>query len=327
MRLPKMQHLEIFLAIANSRSMNAAAKSLGLPQSTLSRAVKDLESTMNCQLFERGGAGVTLTPAGRCFLKYSGSILQTMRQAIEETACLNGKSVHSVSFAVPSCISRSILNPAMTRLMHTVPQCAFKVEVVPFSTSLERVEKGLLDFAIGYARENVSFLNFTVEPLMRCPCTVACAIGHSLAGATTLSELQNANWLITDELEIWQKDHPEAMQMTPAYSVRSQGYFVANQMVARNGFLAMLSSVQIRRHRDYIQPIALRGFPVYTDYVLAYPKNRPRTPLTERLIEYFHMEADSYDWESFSIEEGSPDAPFRSLVRNMGREVPVSSSR
>ncbi|MDO5532025.1 LysR family transcriptional regulator [Sutterella sp.] len=317
-RLPKIQQLTIFQAVASSRSINAAARSLGLPQSTLSRAVKELEETLNCQLFVRGGAGVTLTPAGMCFQRYASSIVKELHQAIEETACLSGKSQHTVSFAVPSCVSRSILNSAMTRLLRSVPQCRMNVEVVPFTTSLERVERGVLDFAIGYARENVSFAGFTVEPLMRCPCAVACAIGHSLEHATTLAELAHANWVLNEEFEIWQKEQPEALRLQPAYVVRSQGYFLTNQMVARNGFLALLSSVQIRRHRDHLTVIPLRGFHASTDYVLAYPKDRPRTALTERLIGYFHQEAAEYDWNAWEIEEGSPETPFRSQAHDMG---------
>ncbi len=317
-QLPKTQQLTIFETVATSRSINAAARVLGLPQSTLSRSIKELEETLNCQLFVRGGAGVTLTPAGQCFQRYASSIVKELHQAIEETACLNGKSVHTVSFAVPSCVSRSILNSAMTRLMQSVPQCRLNVEVVPFTTSLERVERGILDFAVGYARENVSFAGFTVEPLMRCPCAVACSIGHSLQNATTLAELAHANWLINEEFEIWQKEQPEAFRFQPSYTVRSQGYFLTNQMVGKNGFLALLSSVQLRRHRDHLTMIPLRGFQASTDYVLAYPKNRPRTPLTERLIAYLHQEADNYDWNVWEIEEGSPDTPFKSQMRDMG---------
>lgn len=60
MKLPKTQQLVIFQAVAINRSINAAARALKLPQSTLSRALKELEETLNCQLLERGGAGVTL---------------------------------------------------------------------------------------------------------------------------------------------------------------------------------------------------------------------------------------------------------------------------
>ena len=320
MKLPKTQQLVIFQAVALNRSINAAARALKLPQSTLSRALKELEETLNCQLLERGGAGVTLTPAGNSFLKYAGSIVRTLNQAVEETGNINGKSLHTISFAVPSCISRSILNNVITSFLRSEPRCHLNIEVVPFSTSLERMEKGLLDFAVGFERENVSFTNFTVEPLVRCPAMVACVNGDTLENATSISEIKNANWLITDEFEIWQKEHPEALQIQPSAVVRSQGYFVSNLMIARNGFLGLLSSVQIRRHRDYMRPIPLKGFPIYIDYALAYPKNRPRTPLVERLLDYMRKEAKSYDWEAFEIKEGSPETPYRSQVHDLVRK-------
>ena len=69
-----------------------------------------------------------------------------------------------------------------------------------------------------------------------------------------------------------------------------------------------------------MRPIPLKGFPIYIDYALAYPKNRPRTPLVERLLDYMRKEAKSYDWEAFEIEEGSPETPYRSQEHDLVRK-------
>ncbi len=58
-------HLRSFLATAETTSLSAAARKLGLTQPTLSRQVAALENSLSLLLFERVGRGLELTEAGR----------------------------------------------------------------------------------------------------------------------------------------------------------------------------------------------------------------------------------------------------------------------
>lgn len=57
-----------FAAVARHEHVTRAARELGVPQSTLSRAVVRLELDLGVTLFARQGRTVSLTPAGRGFL-------------------------------------------------------------------------------------------------------------------------------------------------------------------------------------------------------------------------------------------------------------------
>lgn len=63
-------HLRGFLATAQTQSLSAAARKLGLTQPTLSRQVAALEEALNLLLFERVGRGLALTDAGRELLAH-----------------------------------------------------------------------------------------------------------------------------------------------------------------------------------------------------------------------------------------------------------------
>lgn len=58
-------HLRSFLATAETTSLSAAARKLGLTQPTLSRQVAALEDSLSLMLFERVGRGLQLTESGR----------------------------------------------------------------------------------------------------------------------------------------------------------------------------------------------------------------------------------------------------------------------
>ncbi len=61
--------LRVFSAVAELRSMTAAAKRLGESTPTVSRKIDDLEKTLKCELLVRTTKGVELTEAGRLVVK------------------------------------------------------------------------------------------------------------------------------------------------------------------------------------------------------------------------------------------------------------------
>ncbi|MCF2904779.1 LysR family transcriptional regulator [Octadecabacter sp. CECT 8868] len=75
-------HLRSFLATAETSSLSAAARELGLTQPTLSRQVAALEDDLQLMLFERVGRGLQLTDAGRELLAH----VRDMGQAAERVA-------------------------------------------------------------------------------------------------------------------------------------------------------------------------------------------------------------------------------------------------
>ncbi|KRL36699.1 LysR family transcriptional regulator [Lacticaseibacillus manihotivorans] len=72
MRIQQLQYLE---AIAETGSINEAAKRLFISQPSLSQAMKELEKEYHLQLFYRSKAGITLTDGGREFLNYGRGVL------------------------------------------------------------------------------------------------------------------------------------------------------------------------------------------------------------------------------------------------------------
>lgn len=62
--LKDWEDVRYFLAAARERSFNRASKSIGIPQSTVSRRIAKLERQLGAKLFDRHNKGMSLTPAG-----------------------------------------------------------------------------------------------------------------------------------------------------------------------------------------------------------------------------------------------------------------------
>ncbi len=71
----RIQQLEYLEKIAETGSLNEAAKQLFITQPSLTQAIKDLENEYSIQLFIRSKSGMTLTAEGREFMNYTKGVL------------------------------------------------------------------------------------------------------------------------------------------------------------------------------------------------------------------------------------------------------------
>ena len=61
----KLRQLEYFCAVAEEKSISAAARELHVAQPPISRQIAQLEEERGVQLFLRGSKGMSLTDAGQ----------------------------------------------------------------------------------------------------------------------------------------------------------------------------------------------------------------------------------------------------------------------
>ncbi|GBQ71564.1 LysR family transcriptional regulator [Ameyamaea chiangmaiensis NBRC 103196] len=73
-----LEHLRIFVAVAEREHMTRAAAALGVVQSAVSTAVSQLEEQVGMRLFNRVGRGIELTDAGRLMRDEALAVLARM---------------------------------------------------------------------------------------------------------------------------------------------------------------------------------------------------------------------------------------------------------
>lgn len=81
-----LTQLTYAITVANSNSMNEAARKLFISQPSLSAAIKDLEDEIGVELFKRTSRGISLTPEGEEFIGYA-------RQVVEQYQLIESKYV------------------------------------------------------------------------------------------------------------------------------------------------------------------------------------------------------------------------------------------
>lgn len=93
-------HIKYAVEVAETGSINRAAEKLMIGQPNLSRAVRELESSLGVRIFQRSARGMSLTPEGETFMSYARSILQQV-DALENTFQKGTPAKKRFSISVP----------------------------------------------------------------------------------------------------------------------------------------------------------------------------------------------------------------------------------
>ena len=93
-------HMKYAVEVARCGSINRAAEILMITQPNVSRAIKELESELGIQIFQRTSKGMILTPDGEGFVCYAQAILKQIDEV--EMLYKNGpQQKQKFSIAVP----------------------------------------------------------------------------------------------------------------------------------------------------------------------------------------------------------------------------------
>lgn len=95
-----IEHLRYVIEVDRAGSISQAAENLYMGQPNLSKAIKELEQTLNITIFKRTSKGAVLTPKGREFLRYAQGILQQYEE-MEALGKEDEAGVQTLRISVP----------------------------------------------------------------------------------------------------------------------------------------------------------------------------------------------------------------------------------
>jgi len=121
-----IKNLLTFIQVAELNSFTKAAQALGYSQSTVSSQIKQLETELDCQLFERIYHTIALTDQGREVLKYAHQMTKLtseLENSIQNTTSIQGH----VRLALADSLSYSLLKDKFVEFMKQYPDITLKM--------------------------------------------------------------------------------------------------------------------------------------------------------------------------------------------------------
>lgn len=147
-----MLQIEVFLSVAVSRSITAAARKLYISQSSATRLIQKLESCMNTTLFRRTNQGVELTDSGKDLYRqikppytrlntifYNAYFADGEADRIIRVACMNSNEIFDE------------LSPLLKQYQNLFPSCIIDLKMCSFNELREGVLSGRFDCAFTFS--------------------------------------------------------------------------------------------------------------------------------------------------------------------------------
>ncbi|EIK45359.1 LysR family transcriptional regulator [Cellvibrio sp. BR] len=142
------QHLQAFVAIAESGSFSAAAERLHLTQPAISKRIALLEEQLKSPLFDRIGRQVALTHAGQVLLSKATLILSEVTAAQRAIADLKGEVEGKLSIATSHHVGLHYLPPYLREFSKQFPQVKLDLHFLDSEQAYHEILQGRFDLAI-----------------------------------------------------------------------------------------------------------------------------------------------------------------------------------
>ncbi|WP_114417892.1 LysR family transcriptional regulator [Marinospirillum perlucidum] len=117
-----LTNLVLFAEVVEQGSFSQAARLLGIPKSTLSRRIADLEEEQGVRLLQRSTRQLTLTEIGREFLVHCQAVRAAAQAADQVTQFVQERPRGRVRLSCPFAISQNMLSHLIPEFMAAYPE-------------------------------------------------------------------------------------------------------------------------------------------------------------------------------------------------------------
>ncbi len=151
MRPLDLNLLSAFAAVSRLGSVSRAAEALGVPQPTLSNALRRLRAALGDRLFVRGPGGVTPTPFAAELAASVTDGLGAIEQVLARRRDFDPARQERVFTLIMIDIAEAVILPRLVEACRVVaPRVSFRTVQLPMRDTHPALEAGTVDLAVGY---------------------------------------------------------------------------------------------------------------------------------------------------------------------------------
>ena len=277
-------HLRYFHAVAQLGSIAAASKQLLVAKATISGQIKQLEATINGELFERNGRELVLTQLGQQIFHYADDIFRIGHELEQSISNGRSKRAPTLRIGVTNAVAKSVAYNILVPTLETVDDsCLTVVEnetaqlldlfslnhldlilsdcPMPPGSDLPHQEKYLGSSAVGI---------FAAAPLVE---SLRAGFPESLDGAPFLASTESSavgkeidGWLRRRELNPRIIGRFENSALIKSFAMNGHGCFAAPMTASVH-----LNQTYQLRCIGYLPDVIEHYYAIYTDSRMRHP--------------------------------------------------------
>jgi LysR family transcriptional regulator, regulator of abg operon len=191
----QLHQLKAFVCAADSGSISAAARMLGLTQPTLTRSLRQLELAVGATLMKRGVTGVVLTEAGQSLLEHARQIVEEVRRAQEHVRQSTGDTGGQVCIACSAVPAQALLAHAVSLMRSSFPNVQLQVSSAVYPAVLQLFRTARIDFAVGPVPPQGLGPDYQSEVIMQTCFVPVVRPGHPQGDCKQLADLGHLSWI------------------------------------------------------------------------------------------------------------------------------------
>ncbi|WP_376703018.1 LysR family transcriptional regulator [Mesorhizobium sp. ISC25] len=134
--MDRLQSMSLFVAAAETGSLSAAGRRFGIPLTTVSRKVSDLERHLKTRLLNRSARQLSLTDAGHAYLAACRRILDEVGEAERIAAGEYSAPTGELIVTAPIVFGRLHVLPVVTGFLSVYPEVSVRLTLADRITQL-----------------------------------------------------------------------------------------------------------------------------------------------------------------------------------------------
>ena len=285
-----LSQLRYFDAVARHGSFSAAARALGITQPGLTKAVRRLEASLDCNLFRRLARGVALTEQGQALLRHANQLNVQLLDAREEVRALSRGAIGCIRIGAGPSWLTSALPGVVAKMAADYPGLTFRVFGGFKGNLIELVRSGDLDLVVSALPNRVP-QGLRAIPLTRDTLSIVARRDHPLRAKR---RLQVANTLeypwvlpgrsVQSRLRLEALFRVAGLEPPDAKIEADSIPFIAG-MLRNTDMLSFMTSQIVRTGMDGITALAVPGLSTVRSAGIMFRASAGSSPATRTFIE------------------------------------------
>jgi DNA-binding transcriptional LysR family regulator len=187
----ELRHLKYFLAVAETQNIRLAAQRVHVTQPAISRKIKELETELGVQLFDRLPKGLRLNRAGKIYQKQLGAVIRQIDDANEHVRQFTHTEYGSLALGAHDFVLwEGQINQCINQFRHDNHHVELEVYSDTPMVLLKRLELDQIDGAFLYHFSDLPS-DYSVHPIAQDKLVLAypSSWGKTFSPKTSIEEL------------------------------------------------------------------------------------------------------------------------------------------
>lgn len=293
------RQLRLFLALADTGSVSAAANAMHVTQPTASMQLREVVEAIGVPLYEVVSKKVYLTEAGQELARTARAMMSEWEAFGQNIDAMKGLTRGRLKVALVST-AKYFIPRMLGSFCEAHPEIDIALEVLNRDGVVARLRDNRDDLYIMSMPPRDIDLDDQI--FMPNPLVVIAPAQHPLARRSrlTLAHLKAERFILRERgsgTRMATDAHFQAASFTPNVRLELGSNEAIKEAVASNFGLAVLSIHALNQHADQnkVRMLKVQGFPVKSHWHIVHPKGKRLSPIAQ--VFQTHLTAQSAAWE------------------------------